>query len=374
MNIRSASWMPFRLPVVGAFTTAHGPIQVREGAILHLTAHDGLIGLGEAAPLPAFGGSTLDDALTVLGELGPHLPSLDLDAAEELLVGMDLARPGAAAVACALDTALCDLRARAAGLPLAALLGEPRAPVPVNATIGAPDDGDACQAARSAVAAGFTCVKLKVGLGPTRAAEIARIAALRAAIGPDIRLRIDANGSWDVATAIAILNAVESHRLELVEQPVAAADLAGMARVRSAVATLIAADESVAGPEQARAVIAAGAADILVVKPMLAGGPRRAREVIALAHAAGLRALVTTTIDSGVGTTMALHLAATLPAPSLACGLATAPLLAGDLLARPLAIHDGSMPLPSAPGLGVTLDERQLARYGGAWIELSPQS
>jgi len=176
----------------------------------------------------------------------------------------------------------------------------------------------------------------------SREAEIARVAAVRAALGPAIRLRLDANGAWGVDEAIAIIRAVERYGIELVEQPAPVDDLAGLARVRAAVDTPIAADESVGGPEQARQVVEAGAADVLIVKPIPAGGLRRAREVIALAQAAGLRALVTTTIDSGVGVAAALHLAATLPAPPLACGLATGPLLVGDLIAAPLYARAGA--------------------------------
>src|SRR5262249_50094055 len=155
------------------------------------------------------------------------------------------------------------------------------------------------------------------------AAELARIAAIRATLGADVRLRIDANAAWDVPEAIAIIRAAERYQLELVEQPVA--DLAGMAQVRAASPTPIAADESVGGPPHATKVIAAGAADVLVIKPMMAGGLRRARAIIVQAQLAGLQALVTTTIDAGVGVAAALHLAATLP-PQLACGLATGPL------------------------------------------------
>src|SRR5204863_9324885 len=113
--------------------------------------------------------------------------------------------------------------------------------------------------------------KLKVGVLSTREAELARIAAVRATIGADVRLRIDANGAWDVPEAIAIIRAAERYQLELVEQPVAAFDLAGMALVRASIHTPIAADESVGGPEQAAQVIAASAADVLVIKPMMAG-------------------------------------------------------------------------------------------------------
>nr|HRC77440.1 enolase C-terminal domain-like protein [Kouleothrix sp.] len=132
-------------------------------------------------------------------------------------------------------------------------------------------------------------------------------------------------------------------------------------------------DEAVGGPAQARRVISAGAADVLVLKPMMAGGLRRGRAIIALAQAAGMQTIVTTTIDSGVGVAAALHLAATLPAPPPACGLATGTLLAGDLLVQPVIIRNGAIRLPVQPGLGVRLDERQLARYAGEWRQIAAE-
>jgi L-alanine-DL-glutamate epimerase-like enolase superfamily enzyme len=151
---------------------------------------------------------------------------------------------------------------------------------------------------------------------------------------------------------------------------VAPDDLIGMAQVRASVRTPIAADEAVGGPEQAARVIAAGAADILVIKPMMAGGLRRAREIIARTQPAGLRAFVTTTIDAGVGVAAALHLAATLPTP-LACGLATGTLLVGDLLVQPIVVRNGAMQLPNQPGLGVRIDQRQVALYASGWQEVA---
>ena len=204
----------------------------------------------------------------------------------------------------------------------------------------------------------------------TREAELARIAAVRATVGAGVRLRIDANAAWDVPEAIAIIRAAERYQLELVEQPVAADDLAGMAVVRASVDTPIAADESVGGPEQAAQVIAAGAADVLVIKPMMAGGLRRARTIIAQAQLASVQTLVTTTIDAGVGVAAALHLAATLPTP-LACGLATGPLLVGDLLIQPIVVRNGALHVPDQPGLGVRIDEHQVALYASGWQEVT---
>jgi o-succinylbenzoate synthase len=370
MKIQRIFWLPFRLPYTSAFTTAHGSEAVREGVLLRLVAESGLEGIGEASPVTAFGGGTAADALRLISELAPRLVGLDLDRADAMLAALEPGWPGVDAAACALDTAICDMRARAAGITIAQLLGgDPQREVAVNATVGAVPLDAACAAARRAAEAGFGCVKLKVGVTADSAAEVARIAVVREAIGPAVRLRIDANGAWDVAGAIALLWAAERYELELVEQPVAADDLAGMARVRAAVGTPIAADEAVGGLAQARRVADAGAADILVVKPLLAGGLRPAREVIALAREAGLGAFVTSTIDSGVGVAAVLHLATALPAPALACGLATGPLLAGDLLARPLGLYGGAMSLPAGAGLGIALDERQIARYGDGWRE-----
>jgi o-succinylbenzoate synthase len=371
MRIVRIAWLPFRVPYVVPFSTAHGSEQERCGAIVRVSTEDGRVGLGEAAPLPAFGGGTLDDTLAQIAQLAAGIVGQDIDAALALLDRLDYTEAGMSAAACGFDTALLDVKAQVAGLQLARLLAAGAASaVPVNATVGALDTAAACRAAGQAAQAGILCVKLKVGVLSTREAELARLAAVRATIGAHVRLRIDANAAWDVPEAIAIIRAAERYQLELVEQPVAAFDLAGMALVRASVHTPIAADESVGGPEQVERVIAAGAADILVIKPMMAGGLRRARAIIAQAQLAGLATLVTTTIDTGVGVAAALHLAATLPTP-LACGLATSPLLVGDLLAQPIVVRNGALYVPDQSGLGVSIDERQVALYAGGWQEVA---
>ena len=138
------------------------------------------------------------------------------------------------------------------------------------------------------------------------------------------------------------------------------------ARVARELDTPIAADESMAGPDDARRVLDQGAAQVLVIKPMVVGGLRPARRIAGMAIAAGAAAVVTTTIDGGIGVAAALHLAATLPADGPACGLATASLLAGDIVTGAPAVREGRMTLPAAPGLGVTLDERAIARFACA--------
>jgi L-alanine-DL-glutamate epimerase-like enolase superfamily enzyme len=136
-------------------------------------------------------------------------------------------------------------------------------------------------------------------------------------------------------------------------------------RVREAVRTPIAADEDITDIDAAHRVLQLGAAQILVLKPMVVGGLRPARRIIELAQAAGVAVVVTTTLDAGVGTAAALHLAATLPQGSPACGLATGDLLTSDLLVRPLTVDGGRMQLPDGPGLGVELDRAKLQGYSG---------
>jgi L-Ala-D/L-Glu epimerase len=373
VRIRRVDWITYSLPYVAPFATARGLATARRGLVIRLLVDDGLMGLGEASPVPGMGGGTLDQARNAMIKLAKRLVGVDLDRIDALLDERRVVArlQSVPSVACAFDTALCDLRAQVAGLSLAQLLsGECEEAVAVNATVGATVLGQAAAAARAAVEGGFRCVKLKVGMASSCSAELGRIGAVRDAIGPDVRLRLDANGAWSFAQAVEFIRAAERFDLELVEQPVAADDLVGLAKVRAAVGTPIAADESAGRFDQARRVVAAGAADILVVKPMLAGGPRPAQAIIDLAAAAGLQAFVTTTVDSGVGIAAALHVATTLPKPGLACGLATARLLAADLLSQPLSVNDGTMRLPTGPGLGVSLDQQELARYGDRWRQI----
>jgi o-succinylbenzoate synthase len=228
-----------------------------------------------------------------------------------------------------------------------------RPAVTVNALLTAESAGAAAHEARLARNAGFQTVKLKVGVLSDLAAEQARVAAVREAIGPDVRLRLDANGAWNEQQAVETLRALEPCDIEYVEQPVPAGDIATLKRVQDAVATPIAADEDVTGLDAALAVLEARAARLLVLKPQAVGGLLTARRIIEAASAAGVRCVVTTSIDTGVGTAAALQLAATCPG-NRAHGLATLDLLEGDLIRGPgLPVERGWMALPASAGLPV---------------------
>ena len=364
MKVEQLSWTPYRIPFCRPYATSHGSEAERCGFLVRLTTNTGRVGLGEAAPVPGSGPRARKDVATLLEAATLRFQGQSLEAVDDTLGDVDQLHPAAvAAVRCGVDTAACDVLSQAAGMPVARwLAGQAAETVPVNATIALSDTASAAEAAAKARALGFTCVKLKVGMAETVEAERERVAAVRNAIGERLKLRLDANGAWGEERAVATLHALEPYDVEFVEQPVACGNLPTMRRVRQAVNTPTAADEDVTGPEQAARVLREGAAQILVIKPMVVGGLRIAREIIAAAQSHGAACVVTTSIDTGIGIAAALHLAATLPSPAPACGLATGDLLATDLLASPLPVRDGHMRLPETPGLGVRLDEEALKR------------
>jgi L-Ala-D/L-Glu epimerase len=360
MKIRRLTWRAYRIPFRQMFVTSGGTQQVREGVIVKLESDSRIHGLGEIAPLRA---TTLRNVVHWLTFLQRRIAGIDAHDIPQATRRLDARKEVSAAIACGLDIAACDLLAREAGVPVVELLGGCRRRlVPVNATIAEDTPAMAAQSARRAVESGFRCVKLKVGMMGSIAAECELVGAVRDAIGADTLLRLDANQAWDRDAAIDYICELERFGLEFVEQPVAARDIEGLAEVHRTVGTLIAADESVRSRGTAQAIVEMGAARLLVIKPMIVGGLRPAMEIIDLALSYEVEPVITTTIDSGVGIAAALHLAASF-AGTRACGLATAELLECDLTSTTPQPHDGWMACPDGPGLGVEIDEAKAAPY-----------
>jgi O-succinylbenzoate synthase len=221
-----------------------------------------------------------------------------------------------------------------------------RTRIPVNVTVPAIDP----TAAHSLVAAsGCSTAKVKVGT----ADDVARVEAVRDALGPQGKLRVDANAMWDVDQAERAIRALARFDLEYVEQPVA--DLAGMARLRKRVDVPLAADESVRTAEDPLRIADIGAADVIVVKVQPLGGVNPA---LAVVEAAGLPAVVSSALETSVGIAAGAALAAALPQLPYACGLGTVSLLRDDVVADPL--------LPSAGYIDVRrpdVDETSLRAH-----------
>ena len=310
-------------------------------------------GLGEVTLLPGFGTESEDKAHTALGEamsaLRGSAPPGSPDEVAERIKKISILRE-APATRAGVELALLDAGARQAGVPLATWLGaEPRS-VRVNALL-TDDEVDALTSeARARVHESFDTLKIKVGSQPTEQ-DAARLASVRAAVGPNVHIRIDGNGAWSEAEARTRLQAFAATRLEYVEQPVPAGDFDGLRKLRSL--ARIAADESIGIPG-AREGLFGGkrpAADVLVFKLPVVGGVLRARRYAALAWQVGVEVVVTSALDGAVSRAGAAHLACALPLEGPAHGLATGHLLESD--AGGYAISHGLCHLPDAPGLGI---------------------
>ncbi|POG54884.1 o-succinylbenzoate synthase [Haloferax marisrubri] len=332
-------------------STAAGDIERREGFLVAVEVA-GETGVGEATPLPGWTES-LADCRDVLAGLAEDDATGDSDLESALEDGTLADAPAARH---AVSLAVADARARAADRPLAAALAtDPHTSLPVNATLGDDDPEVTVEAAETAVESGYDCLKLKVGArDPTE--DVARLRAVREAVGPGVSLRADANAAWDRWTADRFLHSVEELGLDLdyLEQPLPADELDGHAVLRRLHDTPIALDESLAAVPPGRA-LASNAADVLVCKPMALGGPDRVRDLATRARDAGVAVVVTTTIDAVVARLGALHVAASLPGDR-AHGLATASLLDADLAADPAPVREGRMRVPESPGLGIDVD------------------
>ena len=298
----------------------------RRGLLVSLSAADGCVGWGEAAPYPGLSNESIEQVEAALGgwQQDPQL----LQSCPSALH--------------ALRTALLDLEGQRTGLSLSQLLSpSPSSTVEVSHLVSDP------LVAAAAVAAGARCLKMKLGGRPLEE-DLGRIAAVRLAIGEDIAIRVDVNRGWSLDTAKTAMADLETLGVSLIEEPTENPE--HMAALRC-MGPAIAADESVRTAEALQAIIEAGWVDAVVLKPMLLGAPETAVEMGRAAAAAGLGVVVTTTVDTWVGRRTALHIAAAVPQDArLPCGLMTGAWLVGALAPDPEVV-DGCVAVPTGPGL-----------------------
>ncbi|MFZ0042160.1 MAG: enolase C-terminal domain-like protein [Solirubrobacteraceae bacterium] len=330
------------------FTAGHGTVTERRLLLVSLQASDGVIGHGEAAPLESYDGvstaavaDALEDCRPVLEAYRDAAPIADILARCSEITVLPQALAG-------IDLALWDLAGRRTREPVWRLLGAQVAPaVSVNWTISATDRSTAAHEAAQARADGFSTVKVKVAVGD----DAGRLAAVRAFGGPQMAIRIDANGAWSPEEAEPILRAVAPVGIELCEEPVSGLD--SMRALRAVTEIPLALDESGQDPE----ALLDAAADLICLKIGRCGGISQTIETASRARAAGYQVYLASTLDGPLGIAAALHAAAAV-APDRACGLATLGLFEGR--ADPMPARNGTIAAPRGAGLG----EHLLGWYG----------
>jgi o-succinylbenzoate synthase len=350
VKIASVEVIPYALSFREPYVTARGRLDRREMVLLRLRSDEGLVGLGEAVPLSLRGGAALTQVVGELERLGER------DSLDEATLQSDALNLSAPA-RCAALTALLDLRGRRAAAEGSRPATE-SAPVACNATLVAGEPAAVAAEAAGWAEDGFETFKLKLGTGD----DFAQVYAVREAVGPRARIRIDANAAWDVETAKRMLEALEPLEVELAEQPVATLEEA--AEVAASTSIPIAGDESVENKADAERALAMNACALTGVKLSKVGGPEAAIEIAEV-----LPAYVSSALDGPVGIAAAAQVAQTLAqsasggGPGLAHGLATQRLFSSTIASVECEVRDGMLHLPPGPGLGVEIDDPALAAH-----------
>lgn len=354
MRLSSVEVIPYALPFERPYATARGVLERREMVLLRVRDEDGVVGLGEAVPLSLRGGVTLGN---VVGELEEWAETQE----DEGL---------SAPARCAVTVARMDLLGRRA----VDQGGGRDEAVPCNATLVAGEAEAVAADAEAWAADGFGTFKLKLGaesasvppIGvPARTrgiGDVEQVRAVREALGPEVRIRVDANQDWDLETAKATLTALEPYGIELAEQPVGA--LNEMAELARATSIPLAADESVASLDEAEEAAALGACAYTGIKLSKVGGPEEALRIADV-----LPAYITSALDGPVGIAAGAQTALSLAETGhperlhLAHGLATQRLFAETIASVECELRNGMLHLPPGPGLGVEIDEDALQAH-----------
>ncbi|HVF62526.1 MAG TPA: enolase C-terminal domain-like protein [Casimicrobiaceae bacterium] len=362
MKITAVKAIPFRAPRKNVWHAAFGVVAESEYAIVIIETDEGVRGVGEIATVwERRGVSQAADVDRIVSPLLIGRDPLELNALC-IAVHRALGRDGNPAKA-GVDIALHDLAGRILGVPVHQLLGgklRDRMQLSFSINMGAAE----AMAAEAAELCdqGFRTLKLKAGL--CHLDDMRALEAIRVRIGQDVTLRIDMNaGVVSPKDAVCRIRDFEQFRPEFVEQPVKGHDIAGMAFVREHTTVPIMADESVWDSRDALAVVTQRAADLANIYVMEAGGLREARQAFAVFEAASIGTMLGSMPEFGIGTAAQLHLGAVAPnllATNDLCGFMYH---ARDIVYASPVVRDGEVFVPSGPGLGVELDDEQLARW-----------
>jgi L-alanine-DL-glutamate epimerase-like enolase superfamily enzyme len=355
MRLEELEVVPYSLPFRDPYVTARGELTERELILVRIRG-EGLEGVGETASLALRGGAGIDRiAAEIRGRCWPAL--LDGGVEPERIwsaIARCRNRDASAEALAAVDIALHDLVGRASGKPVWRLLGAEQAnPVVCNATLPAANPSETRRMAEQWRAQGFRTFKLKVGL----AGDVTQVATVRQTLGPEVAIRVDANGAWSVDDAAERLPALASHEIELAEQPVGTFEQ--MVELRRRVDVRIAADESLVSPFDARRARQLRACEVAAVKVAKVGGLGAALEIAEV-----MPTYLSSALEGPVGIAAAAHAVQALRYrggdAGVAHGLATERMFSATVGTGVKAEGDRLL-VDERPGLGVELDEDALA-------------
>ncbi|MFI3237279.1 MAG: dipeptide epimerase [Lachnospiraceae bacterium] len=311
MKIKSIELAEVKLPLVTPFKTALRTVDVVHDLVVKVTASNGMVGYGEAPPTAVITGDTLGSIRCAIETIiAPSLIGMDILNLDDIMYKLHHCIIKNTSAKASVDMAIYDLYAKILEKPLYQVLGGYRTEVETDITISVNPIDEMVRDSVKAVNEGFRILKVKVGkdgLG-----DIKRLEEIRNAVGDDILIRVDANQGWSAKDAVKIISTMEDKgiSMDLVEQPVAAHDFAGMQYVTSHVYTKILADESVFTPEDAINIIKGRAADLINIKLMKTGGIYEALKICAIAEIYDVECMIGCMLESKISVSAAAHLAA----------------------------------------------------------------
>jgi len=348
----------FALPLRSPFRTSYGVETARHGTLVHLTGPDGE-GWGEcvAEVEPLYSPEYADGAYEVMKRF--LLPRLDGRNVDAMTVGERFAPvQGNHMAKAAIEAAVWDAQCRMDGLALAERLGTGRTQVPAGVAVGIqPTVAALVDTVRGYVAQGYRRVKLKIEPGN----DVGPVRAVREAFGDDLMIQVDANGAYSLADSVA-LRELDAFGLALIEQPLPRDDLFGHARLAEIIRTPICLDESITSVREAAEAITLGACAVINVKPARVGGLAEALRIHDLCLVRGIDLWCGGMLETGVGRALNVALAA-LPGFTLPGDLSASDRYFERDLTEPFVLRDGSIAVPSGPGIGVAPLADALAEF-----------
>ena len=341
----------------------YGTLTYAEAVMLRLVTDDGLEGWGEADPLMPFTEEWAGGVFQFLSErLAPRLIGRDIGDFGAIFDDLSRHAPGNGCARGAVDMALHDAVARAAGVPLHVLLGgKVRSEIAVLWPLGSESLEESTEIVVKKTREGYRTFMIKTGSRDVAEDAVRTLALIERF--PEVRFQADANQGWSEDEALRYVRLIDTAPLALLEQPVAKANHAGLKRVREAALFPVSADESVFSLTEAARLAAMGAVDVFSIKPSKNGGLAPSRKIAALAEGHGISILINSMIEFGITQAAALHLGATLP-NLMACGHALMSTLRLDDDPTDFGgfVTRGMARVPEGPGLGIAVDVAGLER------------
>jgi muconate cycloisomerase len=362
--------IPFAKPY--KLSKVYGTRHNAEAVILKLHTDEGLVGLGEADPLNPFSEETPATVMVVTRDhLAPQLMGRNPNHIAAIESNLDLMVHGNLLARGAVNMALFDIVGKANNIPAHLLLGglhHSESPLLAPVGSGSPEEDKA--SIQQQIEDGYRTVMIKMGALPI-ADEIKRMVSAKAHFGDQIRIIIDANQGWTVAEALEFIDGTHGSRPDLLEQPIAREDIDGLKNIRNRILCPLSADESIASIREAAALIRQKAVDAFSIKVSKNGGLSKAKKIAEMAHAFGLKILMNSMLEFGITQAASLQLGSTLP-NLLDMGHAYMSVLrmSDDITDFAENISNSVVTVPSAPGLGVALDEDKLKRYTKDYLKV----